>query len=903
MLGNSSDSTINDTKYAMDINHPQCDDFDFDEAVDLALSSIEPLTASGISDISELTSSVHNDHNDELICFGEVSGIQVVVSADQRPPPSQAIQINFTGQTKIHWLQPSPGQGELDRRHVTALSVLSKERGIVLETFLSVKASAPDVSKNLKRKRVGHASLSVVIYGPMRLYEDVGRFCQACDYFLQDPINASRNVLYRNSHRISGMDQIAPKTFELRPSSVVKNIETQPEMETFDDFLSQLNAKSNVPEADDPPCLKTRPLRHQKQALHFMLRREIGWDFEGPDKDIWSKTISASCITYVNNISGDLQTVKPPNFYGGILADEMGLGKSLSIISLIAQGLELDSTATERTPHTIQQNSYAVDSTLLIVPLPLIAMWEEQFDRHVHKGAMTLYRHHGSTRLSAQARLGRRDVVLTTYQTIEHEWRKRPSHETFSLLHVQWRRIVLDEAHYIREVSNNTTKALMSIEAISRWAVTGTPLQNHLTDLSTLFEFLRVHPYDDLRVFNAHIARVWKDRRDDEAANRLKRLLRIIMLRRPQNIINLPPSAHVTRELTFTDGERELYKEAESRARKVIGEMFDEGSSTSQKPTYLNALQQINDLRLICNMGVHHRTSFEEHNDPVSTSANWDTEAAYDALESLAIAADLTCSLCGRLCLADDVATQDPTETAYLSRCLRLCCPTCISESLLEPSCTVKVCDHIPPCSITAFPLDRLAALKANGPQNSIPRTRSLPTKVRALVQDLQVLPRQTKSVVFSFWKATLDIIQDGLEEAGIRFLRIDGSVSGPNRAAIRKTFHTSTQYQVILLTISCSSVGLDLTAASRVFLMEPHWNPAVEDQALARVHRMGQQCEVVNTRYIIKGSLEENVIKKQRYKKRLAEVLFSKDGLGTKNVQSQIEASASNAIKLDSIR
>ncbi|KAI9773870.1 MAG: hypothetical protein M1840_006096 [Geoglossum simile] len=77
-------------------------------------------------------------------------------------------------------------------------------------------------------------------------------------------------------------------------------------------------------------------------------------------------------------------------------------------------------------------------------------------------------------------------------------------------------------------------------------------------------------------------------------------------------------------------------------------------------------------------------------------------------------------------------------------------------------------------------------------------------------------------------------------------------------------------------MTISCSSVGLDITAASRVYLMEPQWNPKVEEQALARVHRISQTKEVITTRYVMKDSLEEHVINIQGWKKKLADLLLS---------------------------
>lgn len=101
-------------------------------------------------------------------------------------------------------------------------------------------------------------------------------------------------------------------------------------------------------------------------------------------------------------------------------------------------------------------------------------------------------------------------------------------------------------------------------------------------------------------------------------------------------------------------------------------------------------------------------------------------------------------------------------------------------------------------------------------------------------------------------------MVQRGLDSAKIRHVRIDGTVNAPARQRTLDQFQSMDDIKVILMTISCGGVGLDVTAASRVHLLEPQWNPAVEDQALARVHRMGQRKPVVTIRYIMRDSIEE---------------------------------------------
>ena len=132
------------------------------------------------------------------------------------------------------------------------------------------------------------------------------------------------------------------------------------------------------------------------------------------------------------------------------------------------------------------------------------------------------------------------------------------------------------------------------------------------------------------------------------------------------------------------------------------------------------------------------------------------------------------------------------------------------------------------------------------------------------------------RSVVFSSWTKTLDIIQPQLWDKSIRCVRLDGSLSASSRTNVLRAFRLNSGIKVLLATISCGGVGLDLTAASRAYIMEPQWNPMTESQALDRIHRLGQLKEVRTIRYIIRNSWEEQVLKLQRRKQELAELTLN---------------------------
>ena len=125
--------------------------------------------------------------------------------------------------------------------------------------------------------------------------------------------------------------------------------------------------------------------------------------------------------------------------------------------------------------------------------------------------------------------------------------------------------------------------------------------------------------------------------------------------------------------------------------------------------------------------------------------------------------------------------------------------------------------------------------------------------------------------MVFSSWTRTFDILQPLLKARSVRCVRLDGTLTESSRSRVLKVFRTNQDMKVLLATISCGGVGLDLTAASRAYIMEPQWNPMSESQALDRVHRLGQQQEVKTIRYIMRGSYEELVRKLQQRKQDLA--------------------------------
>ena len=155
-------------------------------------------------------------------------------------------------------------------------------------------------------------------------------------------------------------------------------------------------------------------------------------------------------------------------------------------------------------------------------------------------------------------------------------------------------------------------------------------------------------------------------------------------------------------------------------------------------------------------------------------------------------------------------------------------------------------------------------------------------TKTTELVKLLNESRRQSqtepdeapiKSVIFSGWTTHLDLIQLHLDEQGFKFVRLDGKMSKKQRVQSLTALENDDSVEGILVSIGAGGLGLNLTAASRVYMMEPQFNPAAESQALDRVHRLGQERDVICTRFIMKDSIEEQIQLLQKKKQELAEL------------------------------
>uniref|UniRef100_A0A2D4EZY1 RING-type domain-containing protein n=4 Tax=Micrurus TaxID=8634 RepID=A0A2D4EZY1_MICCO len=219
----------------------------------------------------------------------------------------------------------------------------------------------------------------------------------------------------------------------------------------------------------------------------------------------------------------------------------------------------------------------------------------------------------------------------------------------------------------------------------------------------------------------------------------------------------------------------------------------------------------------------------------------------------------------------------DSLVAPMITHCAHVFCKTCICEVIQRekgyarcPLCRNKVSsEHLIECH-----------LEETHDEKHTKQQWASSSKVNALMHALIELRKQNpaiKSLIVSQFTKFLSVIETPLKESGFVFVRFDGSMNQKQRVEAIQQFQNNETGSptVMLLSLKAGGVGLNLTAASRVFLMDPAWNPAAEDQCFDRCHRLGQKQDVIITKFIVKNSVEENMLKIQNKKRELAAGAF----------------------------
>ncbi|KAL8392520.1 hypothetical protein RB595_002638 [Gaeumannomyces hyphopodioides] len=872
------ESSLGDYGACLDARLDDCLDISQINAISLLdpdEAAVQTSTHGNGKDIEDLSNGDDNT-TDTAVCYGMISFPGSCKGPSTRLQPMTAFPVTIEQDCTFKSLSSeSMYHGRLAVEYVDIVQAILEAQPLELQTSCTINPSETLQSKSSHRAQFGDmvqkCTLSLIIYGPADMSHDVGVFFQEADVYLQDPKNCDRNIKYCNPHRLSSLDH-CPMVFDLSKESA--NAEA---ILFADPNAPELipDAHENLPESHSPEdILKTSLRMHQKQALTFLLRRESGWDFRPESADFWDLAQTGDATRFVNRISQAWHTDEPPEFCGGIVADPMGLGKTLTMIALAATDYSEMFRDTSDTP------KLEILPTLIIVPPPLLDTWQEQLNEHVKPGAMSWGLHYGDQKLTNAEDAAKHHIILSTYHTVASDWGSKNSNHRSFLFSASWSRVILDEAHMIRNAKSRMSKAVCALKATSRWAVTGTPVQNSIRDMESLVKFIRAHPYDDSGRFDYDIGRLWKSGNVEDAAKRLRTLTNGLVLRRPKTVIELPNRTDLKLPVEFSAEERKLYDELKAQTLARIEEAYDGGDGRPASMSYITVLQRINALRVVCDLGLNY-SSRHSIADGASVG-DWKSVAqlAFDHRREMYPIACAFCDASSNLATAAfDDGDSGPTAATgpCYARCFSFVCGDCARRAASRS--LPITCKHSPEHDIAPVALGWRTLEDGFGPSRILDDAMAdchLSSKVRALISRLLSLPAESKSVVFSSWTMTLDLIQAGLERDGIRYERFDGKVAQRHRDGVIKRFRKDSGVKVLLLTLSCGAAGLTLTEASTAFLMEPHWNPTVEEQALARIHRLGQESEVTTVRFFVKDTFEERVLELQQSKRKLEGLLVA---------------------------
>ncbi len=424
--------------------------------------------------------------------------------------------------------------------------------------------------------------------------------------------------------------------------------------------------------------------------------------------------------------------------FGGCLADDMGVGKTAQVLALL------------ETRRALRDAGEQIAPSLVVVPRSLVFNWKEEAARFTPQLRVLDYT--GVTRNGDD--FAAYDMILSTYGTLRRDAAR--------LKDVEFDYVVLDEAQAIKNATTASAKAARLLHGSHRLALSGTPVENHLGELWSLFEFLNPGMLGAASVFR--LAGTAARNPADEARRLLAHALRPFILRRTKQQVarELPEKTEQTVHCEMKPEQRALYNELREHYRNALLTRIETEGLAKSKIQVLEALLRLR--QAACHPGL-----------------------------------------------------LDPRR-------------------LGEPSAK----------------LDTL------------------------LAQLSEVIDENHKALVFSQFTSLLAIVRDRLDSDKIVYEYLDGATR--DRQARVERFQNDPDCRLFLISLKAGGLGLNLTAAEYVFLLDPWWNPAVEAQAMDRAHRIGQTRQVFAYRLIARDTVEEKVLELQKTKRDLAAAIIGED-------------------------
>lgn len=584
----------------------------------------------------------------------------------------------------------------------------------------------------------------------------------------------------------------------------------------------------------------------------------------------------------------------------------MGLGKTIQAISLILthphpryppgssySALSPNSKAAAKDiPENIGRG------TLVIAPLALIKQWEREIAERVESSHKLRVRvHHGPSRAKDPRDLKNFDIVITTYETIRSEHNQSSLTEkangdidAVGCFGIYWWRIVCDEAHTIKNRLAKGSIAACALKARYRWCLTGTPLQNNLDELQSLFKFLRIKPFNDLAVWKEQISRPMQQNKGTIAIERLRVVLGLVMLRRTKDVLKKDAEGKSGNQIRLPDRNQEkivgefnaiekaFYEKLEERTEESLEKMmsgFGDFGGKLGGSNMTSALVLLLRLRQACNHP--HLLAGKIHKDkdsgmglvtprkkkpskPITAEDPAEEDDLTDLMGGLSVF-QKKCDICFRGLSTDEMdrrevrCTDCSEDLKAIDKVSSKVKKVKVKKVKVKKSKAPKAKRGRP----TVFDSDDEDSQAEEGTDTEDDDDDSFvveseaeaesesdsdfdedaynqlvpSTKISKLVEIVKKETRQkNKIIVFSQFTSMLDLIEPFLQQQGIVFARYDGSMKNDDREASLRRLRGDGEYAarqwcgVLLCSLKCGALGLNLTCASRVVILEPFWNP-----------------------------------------------------------------------------
>ncbi|KAJ5097591.1 DNA repair protein RAD16 [Penicillium angulare] len=570
------------------------------------------------------------------------------------------------------------------------------------------------------------------------------------------------------------------------------------------------------------------------------------------------------------------------SYQGGLLGDEMGMGKTIQAVSLIMSDFP-------------QPNP-----TLVLVPPVALMQWVSEIKEYTDGKLKVLVYHNADSKVKklTAADLMQYNVIMISYSSLESMYRKQEKGwargggvvKADSVIHsIHFHRLVLDEAHSIKQRTTGVAKACFALKATYKWCLSGTPVQNRIGEFFSLLRFLQVRPFscyfckqcdceqlqwtadkqgrctecehtgfNHISIFNKEILNpITEGRTQDErkkGLNKLRLITDHIMLRRMKHehtsSMELPPKRVVLHNEFFGEIEHDFSRSIMTNSSRKFDTYVSQGVMLNN---YANIFGLIMQMRQVAN---HPDLLLKKHVQP-----------GFNVL---------VCRVC-----------DEPAEDAIRSRCRHEFCRKCAKdyiESFDDPSLV-----DCPQCHISlSIDLEQPTieqtedSVKKNSIINRIHMEDwTSSTKIETLIYELYLQRKKShtpKSIIFSQFTSMLQLVEWRLRHAGFNTVMLDGTMTPAQRQKSIEHFMNRPEVEIFLVSLKAGGVALNLTEASRVFIVDPWWNPAAEWQSADRSHRIGQQRPCVVTRLSIEDSVESRIVQLQEKKANLIRGTINKD-------------------------